>query len=654
MKRKKLQSLFEDGLDQNKLFAEDNEPLQSKDNKRLKGENEGKSEENEVFEFFKKQHKEMIYNGLINPSTKKITYKPSKLYNFSVRPNGFPTTRHWFSHVFDLIKEDPSILMTYPLKIESGDFFQILKENENATAPESSSMTFNQYQIKAYQDIKKMIEKKMFNCVCVIGPAGTGKTICLRQFVQNKDNFIYITMQNNLIQSSKISLGLKGSQTITLCLFFMQMLKLSFNQHCYLMQLVTSHTIVDYDWFFKNFPPNMDFINGFLRNGDNAKHVYLCIDEFSMIANNVIKLLTEYLKRIANVNFRIVVILCGDCHQIQPIHTNKSLEKIQDDPNSNDNRYLNKYITVNCQNILKNVDKKIFFFKQLRNDNREYINFLSRIILSETWKYEINEYFKKINCRNDKIIPFHYPVNEILNLSNFKDSLKDVIEWHTKTRNLFNDTRYFAWCNVDTHYINLSIFNSAYIAFKRFINDNPDNLSHIKSMRPRLALIHFTYNKQIYKGVYKNSRLPLLPLIIGMEYKFLITDSGKNFYRGELCTLVDIKETSLVLLTKGRLIELFPTKFNMNLFCQNKDNYEFEGINDLSGGDLRIKEKIQRCGMLFGFPIQMIFADTVRGSIGITVDSSMYINLNGCSLEETYVILSRTRDVEKIKYVYLK
>lgn len=57
--------------------------------------------------------------------------------------------------------------------------------------------------------------------------------------------------------------------------------------------------------------------------------------------------------------------------------------------------------------------------------------------------------------------------------------------------------------------------------------------------------------------------------------------------------------------------------------------------------------------MLYGFQIQCHVADTIRSSIGITMKSSMYANLCGCTLEEIYVLLSRPENKSQLEGIHL-
>lgn len=433
--------------------------------------------------------------------------------------------------------DDPTIYYIYDKNKKYIDDCQQLTTGSSSSSSSfplqqeqgETSTTFNPTpeQLSIYEKINKKNDTHVISTVALLGQAGTGKTTCLQQFVGSKKKFIYVTTQNNLLQNAKMTLKLKDDQLITLCSLMMKMFDINFYEHCKLVSNIIAHWNIaeNYDWFFNELPINRLFCYSFLQNGydgggysggDNVKSLILCIDEFSMICNNVLHLLTECFRRIANDSFHITIILCGDCHQIQPIFTMNDKDDDDDDDN-NDNtdndvapntRYSSKYISKNCQNILSTIKDKYIFYKQLRNPNCEYLNFLNSILTSDTWQWDIQKYFKKL-YKSNRQISINYPFDEIKlfikeNQTNDDNSNYEKLEKFTSSNAaLFNNNNFFSWCNIDAHFMNLSYFLSVYNQFNeemKMLNDEAE-IKEFTSFRPRLSPIYFHVNDKLYPGL---------------------------------------------------------------------------------------------------------------------------------------------------------
>ncbi|XP_043462425.1 uncharacterized protein LOC122498650 [Leptopilina heterotoma] len=631
----------------------------------------------------------MQYRGITNYSVKKIPYSPKSLFRFFVNPNGLDNNRYWYLRINSLIKENPKVLHIYDLPnntpthfmnsfnqhqhqdkcISSVDCKVAYQNDQKKINLTKSSLQFNTNQISAYEKIVGLSLENDFSVVALVGPAGTGKTICLKQFVEKQHLFSYITSQNNLLQDATIKLGLNSKRVFTLCRFIMNLFDLNFYEQCTFNNRITGYQVQNFPLLFNELPVSVKFVKS-LFSTNNLEHedvtstfisgnytLFLCLDEFSMISYNILQTLLkglEHAVKSLNTNdniYKSVVILSGDCHQIQPIYTMKnSLERqekliYESETKTLETRYSYQYISINCRKILNLVNEKIFFFQQLRNKDERYHQFLNRILISKKWQLEIINYFNR-RCLQNRI-DLHYPITSVFDLSRKTQSPLQLTKWYRHHAPHFNSFNYFTWCNVDAHFINMSVF---YAIYRTYFSKQQKETTNFQ---PRLAPIYFYSNSDFHNGYYDRVRLPFLPLILGMTYKLLI-NKANTLCRGQLLTLLKIDDSCGGVLTcidrSEKIYKVMPTFFTMNLFCEDVSHFVFQNIEKIAINNEHYA-RMQKYGKLFGYPMQLVCGDTVRGSIGITVDSDLYINLSGCSLEEIYVILSRTTDERKIKAV---
>ncbi|MBT0716561.1 hypothetical protein DOLIC_00001 [Dolichomitus sp. PSUC_FEM 10030005] len=266
----------------------------------------------------------------------------------------------------------------------------------------------------------------------------------------------------------------------------------------------------------------------------------------------------------------------------------------------------------------------------------------------------------------------------------------EMINWLKKYSEKFTTFRFFSFTNFEAHQINLSLFSSVYMQ----INEHNAVITQKKhqdvdkdyhptdedgivpeDLMPKVAPIFFTSDmnvpfdhRQYTIGLFDNPRLPILPLILGMQYKLLEACKIHKLKRGQIVTLIDIvmkngqvdddknKISHVVVMvelpTETKVVSVSPCHFRMNLF-RTDNGYYFNHNQNEDGTFTTINTGNSYTRSLYGFPMQLNVGDTIRGSIGITVNTDIYANLNGSSISEIYVLLSRTRNSNKIKGLYV-
>lgn len=537
----------------------------------------------------------------------------------------------------------------------------------------------------------------------IVGPAGCGKTVCIRQFLNHTElSFVYVTIQNNLCENVKFNFGLHDNQVFTLCSFLMKILKLNFYQYLKFQNLMISVSTKDLHDKFKTDDLKMNF--SFLHSlFDNKKCTVLCFDEFSMINSNILCVLKKVLTKYVSIYVKrtIILLFCGDFYQIQPLFVTKQQQNRVENDDCDDeifNNFLKRYhsltknsdyycldlIPLNSKEIINMCDDVFFFCKQMRNDNEEYQNFLKNLIQKETDKsYFLKHIFNRLSTKcSVREIPFEYPAKLLQNFPIYKDDaasaasdgyIENVVNWFSKNENFFNTFKFFSFTNLESHVLNLNVYDVAHESFSMLrkkkesvvVQQNPSqsNLYVDDSLCPKLTNVFFTRNpkdKVVNFGNFDSPRLPFLPLIIGMEYKIL--KSGNFLKRGQLVKLVHIgvNESTRVLeyllvyyTVKNnekkihKILKLLPSHYLMNLFSKHHWRYNDKRETEES------KKLYPQIGLLYGFPLQLAVADTVRGSIGTTVENKLFANLGGCSIEEIYVLLSRVRSEQHIQGINL-
>lgn len=445
----------------------------------------------------------------------------------------------------------------------------------------------------------------------------------------------------------------------------------------------------------------------------------LCLDEFSMIPANLILLLKKLCGLVAaRLDLNLGFLLCGDAYQIEPLFITKTPNDdtiAEDTDNSDDNplsrllrlsrHYLPPAMSDNAKSIISAIDVVLPFCTQMRNDNIEYQTFISSLRQensSNTCRADISRFFGSAICHN-RTIEYIYPIEALKNkpiIPNIFDSVDEAIlqghlckyatatlKWLTEYGSDFSTFRFFSFTNSEAHQINLCLFSSIVTQTQEYnssctVESEQLNSAYLPRVLPILFTsdMHLRFVQREYTvGPTDNPRLPLLPLIIGMEYKLLSACKTTKLKRGQVVTLVDIifeqasinekstelspspppdadgepltdKILHLVVVAKlpnaaAQIILISPCHFRMNLF-RTDNPYHFASREEEPRETLAMGPHTRS---LYGFPVQLNVGDTIRGSIGITVSSDIYANLNGSSISEIYVLLSRTRDANRIR-----
>lgn len=537
--------------------------------------------------------------------------------------------------------------------------------------PRDSGYVWSAEQKKAYDGIRRIFDltgRKLFT-VMTVGPAGCGKTICLKQLLLDETiRFVYVTVQNNLCEDTKKKLGLSAESVSTLAAFIMKIYGLTFSGYRRLNNALVGVPVADVHARLKHLDAllNVTALRDILIRPDRA-NVVICVDEFSMINSNIIRLIQYALLAYGarHDGPPIVLLLCGDFYQIQPLFVCKT----GDDPCAKPRRrclrsYRYDTLTDNCKDLLALVDRVFEFTRQMRNDNAEYQRFLQELVVCKN-RTIATQIFQQFPTRcHKRVITYTYPVADLLTLPRYPDSGSyktygtRLHEWLTDNVGKFNAFKFFSYTNVEAHGVNLNLYYSVLHQFVEYlpVTGRVDDARN-KELSPRLADIFFSNgrsDRELYRGqLIETRRLPYLPLILGMQYKVLrSTDTLKH---GQIVVLVHLAynerdELDRLVVCRHdertvRLYAIVPCHFSMNMF--SRDNWAYAVRNSLRA----VPENSMR--LLYGFPLQLAAGDTVRGSIGMTVECDIYAHLGGCMIEEIYVLLSRTRNVENIKAIHL-
>lgn len=353
------------------------------------------------------------------------------------------------------------------------------------------------------------------------------------------------------------------------------------------------------------------------------------IDEYTLLSNGLIDLKISIAKAEAFAGLPTLLVFVGDENQIKPLYQV---------PNA-DLKFLSKF-------------KKFELKRQFRIKDDTFNNFLLDISRGDNVYNRILDYLKDkfLNTR----VQYEYPINKIIPLIDLEEELlgKYAIE-----EDLFNvcDILMFAFSNTEVQFNNCSLAvhvaksilqrNEISFLIKYFIQFQVMTFK-VNGLTPEDYPTYFPFKL----NEKQDGRIPITPLILGFEYKLLkpieinsplgdeIGVSNVNpkksssnekikLSRGSRFLLLKITDTYLVMCNReGLLIRLYASEFETNLINTSK---------------------------MFGFPIQMYASETSYSAQGLTIDKNIYANLSGFSLSETYVVLSRVSDPEKIKKIYI-
>lgn len=607
-----------------------------------------------------------------------LPFSVSKSYEFYISPRELTVrSPNWIGKIFHSFqssiqdvywqhrtitskKYDVSELVALATEVMPTEHKLLLSSSTTVAA---TTTQYTPEQTAAYKTIRSAFDKKRFSTILLSGPAGTGKTVCLSQLVHSPATFWYITTQNNLLEDAKEKLHLGAHNALTLAQLLMRVFKINFYVHCELNKKVIGATLDVIqssqmsDLMKHTAGPIKDMFYDVSSNDNDDDGEYydmvICIDEFSMISANIIALLQCVLNQFCErfQRYRIVLLLSGDYYQIQPLFVTK-VAPISYSPTTT--------ITDNIKQIIALTDEQIMFSTQMRNDDAQYQHFLQNFIRIDRWQYELFMCFH--NVCSVREIPYYYPVDKLITLPIVDDFenpsteyIKSIFHWSRETRRAFNTFSFFSYTNVEAHTMNLNLAYSIRLQYDAYFQDRDDKIQ-FDFLAPVMAKIKFLnslryWDVTLFEGPIQTCRLALLPLIYGMKYKILHSQP-QGLKRGQIVQLVHVQydENKKVIVgvlgmdSRGNLYRIRPCYFKMNLFCARQDYFQY--VNDENE---TVEAPPNSVKLLFGLPLQLNVSDTIRGSIGITIENDIYANLNGCSVEDIYVLLSRTRNKMHIK-----
>lgn len=616
--------------------------------------------------------------GLMPSRNKSIEYSSKCNFKFHFSNNPIDCNNWIFS------------LLNYCFKIQKGEY--IINVQRNPTIPyykqnefiikkigeggatgreeeakDDNNITYNAEQLQVYNNVTSIIDgERIFTIVCVNGKAGSGKTVCLKQFCNNKEiQFLYIAQQHTLLEETKYKLNLNPNNVMTLTKFIITLLNINYYQYlamCNNINSVPTETLKK-----KNFFSLIKAHSKFTKYCLNFKKIIICIDEYSMVNSNIIVILQQILTKYAKENGKkIVLLLCGDKQQIQPILITKTINTTTT-------------ININSHRILEFCDTTLQLTKSMRNPNKKYDTFLKNFLHSKRWYFELEKYFEKIIFNRQ--IDYHYPINVIIELYDINEKYilsndaaatttyhQTIINWYRRNQQKLQTFLFFSYTNIDSHFVNLSLFYSISRTIDYEIEKNQgiddEYVKKLIKIKPLLSPILFTpcpKTKITFNGKLMD-RLPLLPIILGLPYKYLL-NVPDNLCRNQRVILlyynnVKNNQYALVMDDYENLYLLQNGYFKMNLFCDVATNYTLDYFNPIEDDKKKnvqfIMTNLKNQLFLYGMPLQLFCASTLRSSIGLTTNCPLYGNLNGASIEEIYVFLSRTTNEKLIKGILLR
>ncbi|CAJ2002145.1 helicase 2 [Cotesia congregata filamentous virus 1] len=609
--------------------------------------------------------------GTTNPNRAVFPYKRACLFRFKIEPYSYNNVKNWVDefwlninprrHIIQNVK--PSNCSKKKTKPPTPITRVYREEGEGGHGPTIGENTFdyNEKQKSFLNSIGEHIKSKQrFVTLMLIGPAGTGKTTLLRGFCEpplsSEMSFLYITTQNLLCRDTQRRLG---CETFTICMFILHILRINFYQWLALVKEILSVSCVcskSLERILDSYMPNAIC----LPNKHETKPYVLCLDEFSMVPTNLISFIKLLLYRLSEKR-QIILILCGDPYQIQPMWiTNCTIDHRQEETFLQNLKYLNcPPPPTNSQNFNCLLSQPIEGIHQLtaqmRNKCEEYQKFLKEIYnqTHDTMKSHFENTWPPSKLYN-RTIYYLYPVEALLkyptviNFNNgdlLETEKKLIIEWAKSTRGLFNTIKFFSYTNLDAHYINLYIYRTCLMQ----INYKCAQDNFYERFTPILEPLMFCIDdyKDLHFGDFLDTRVPVLPLIYGLNYKYIgPTIKGCSIVRGANLMFiayvppVEDEPAFLYMVDEyGELYKICRNRFRMNLY--NEDGH-WKYTDSLTG----TVQEGSTAKLLFGFPLQLAIGDTIRSSIGTTVDakSQIYSNVNGASLEEIYVLFSRCQN----------
>ncbi|XP_043284823.1 uncharacterized protein [Venturia canescens] len=517
------------------------------------------------------------------------------------------------------------------------------------------SFTYTDDQIKTYLEMKVILESDNFHVCVLTGDSGTGKTVFLKQFFDDPEiDVIYIASQHSLLGEACRTLHLDSTtDTMTLASLMMKIFCFEFDEYKKFIERLIKIPIEEIEGI-GSLPDNFK-LNGNALNDLFARKIFystpsrklvLCIDEFNMINTAELCIMKLGLERLvsAKKEVNLILLLCGNPFRTQPIFV-PALTADEEKTNESfaaDGSDAQRPMSENAASAIKLGQTRFEFKHELKHSNNvEYQTFLHNLKNSNKLEADVFEFFHAVS--EVRIIPHKYCIPALLDLptpnrSNPFDEpddryLCDVTAWVQTYGKDFNGSSCYSYLNAEAHRMNLSIAFSAWQQCRLF------NEAANQRGNPTIPLHQIPRLVPVYPGnesgrLTGKSEVSELPLVIGFRYKVLHSDG--DLKNGDTVTLVHVQyenEASckkvchlLVVTTDGDVFKINPGLYSVPSFLGHSKRDE-----------------------LFGFPLRLAFAKTIRGSIGPPIEGDVYSNVTNCSAEEVYTLLTKIRDCSQVK-----
>ncbi|XP_074115830.1 uncharacterized protein LOC141538340 [Cotesia typhae] len=556
--------------------------------------------------------------------------------------------------------------------------------------------------------------------VFLIGPAGTGKTTLLNHFYKDhKNSFLYLTHQHALCQEVVRNTDVPNNQAFTFCKIlkslgsltwadYVQVEKLIKNFNCsYIYEVIDDIRKNLHKYRFNEFNQLLFNIGGICVNFKEP--LIVCLDEFSMIPNNMIYLLIALLDGWCRFHKKkIMLIFCGNCHHLKPFYTSECVSNDEGEDNVPKFKcsvdvseagvavehpfdhlcYKFDNLNINCRCLFlhgRELSDKYLILSQYVKDTRKNVLQVQEKLISSKNNQElvqhINNFFKyECNVRN---IDFSYPAlifnDELLEFFKYPDDycirqpedkvteegssenrydeddmifLLKLYNWWLKVKKYFKYFCFRSFTNLDAHFMNIQLFYSVF-----------NQLTAVKvsdRLMCKLAYIYLLDQSDCpHYGIFTTYPVPVTPLILGMPYKML--KSYKLINKGEIVILLYIHDTiipkeSFLICCKEidprQMFVVRPDIVTTPLFCNGTHIFQYQCRN--SQGKIYIKQiDDDDYKQLYAYPIDLAINGTIRSSVGCSYDTDLYLNLSGASKEDVYVSCTRVTSKASIKGIQI-
>lgn len=441
--------------------------------------------------------------------------------------------------------------------------------------------------------------------LCLIGPAGTGKTSTLKRVRQHA--ILYLASTNILTTAVGKDIGVK---TMTTFSFIMRAFNMSYFEYDVLRDFLS---YLDDDIFgdiektdicdkvcevLASFPP------------DDGLVIYL--DEISQMTNGEMSL---FLLIVRSLPRRVLVLLAGDMNQIHPLYVSSPFA---------------------IENIKNESKVSIAFDVQFRMTEPAYKKFTESVI-TEHPRQLIDCLKTSIPDKINKPIVYRYPyyLFEKLHLIvNFGD-MDSVVEFAGSLREsgVFEkviDFVLFGFTNREMHYNVMMVALQVYETLDKlgvepslFLQYSPIKVGNI-GMRDRDHLEDFKSDTNGLQDYH------FFPLIRYFPYKLL-----QKVVSGDT--------------TFPNLYILYLIHWD-NEYCLMYDDSRHKLLKLRRQPHTRHLWREMRC---FGFPIYPAFTTTFHSCQGLTLKKRLAINLTNIDRKEMYVVFSRVKKFDCIHSILI-